>query len=462
MEENFRDHVSHIDAEGHRVFFHPKKPHGKLYQWRTILSYAYLLVFFTLPFVRIQGKPLFLFDLLERRYILFGLRFWPQDFFIFVVGMLAFIVFIALFTVIFGRIFCGWICPQTIFMEMVFRKIEYWVDGDAAQQRALLKMKWTAEKMRKRVLKFSLFTIFSFLVGNTFLAYVIGTDHLWAIVTEPLAQHVGGFALMLIFTGVFLFVYSWFREQVCLVVCPYGRMQGVLLDKKSIVVTYDHVRGEPRHKAHKGEKKTGEGDCIDCMACVHVCPTGIDIRNGTQLECINCTACIDACDHIMESVHQPKGLIRYDSEEGVSTKTPWKITPRVIGYSILLLLIVLLEITLLATRSDIGMSIIRARGTLFTTEEDGSISNLYNIKLINKTEAEMKIELRLKDHVGAIKWIGHEPIIPPAGTLDAEFFLNVPVKEIPDQKNKWKMECWMNGEKIGSDNITFIAPHQKK
>jgi cytochrome c oxidase accessory protein FixG len=239
-------------------------------------------------------------------------------------------------------------------------------------------------------------------------------------------------------------------------------MQGVLLDKKSIVVTYDHVRGEPRHKAHKGEKKTGEGDCIDCMACVHVCPTGIDIRNGTQLECINCTACIDACDHIMESVHQPKGLIRYDSEEGVSTKTPWKITPRVIGYSMILLLIVLLEITLLATRSDIGMSIIRARGTLFTTEEDGSISNLYNIKLINKTEAEMKIELRLKDHVGAIKWIGHEPIIPPAGTLDAEFFLNVPVKEIPDQKNKWKMECWMNGEKIGSDNITFIAPHQKK
>jgi cytochrome c oxidase accessory protein FixG len=239
-------------------------------------------------------------------------------------------------------------------------------------------------------------------------------------------------------------------------------MQGVLLDKKSIIVTYDHVRGEPRHKAHKGEKRTGEGDCIDCLACVHVCPTGIDIRNGTQLECVNCTACIDACDSIMESVHQPKGLIRYDSEEGVSTKTPWRITPRVIGYSIILLLIVGLEITLLATRSDIGMSIIRARGTLFTTEEDGSISNLYNIKLINKTEADMKVELRLKDHEGRVKWIGHDPVIPAAGTLDAEFFLNVASENILEQKNKWKMECWVGGEKIGSDNITFIAPHQKK
>jgi polyferredoxin len=164
----------------------------------------------------------------------------------------------------------------------------------------------------------------------------------------------------------------------------------------------------------------------------------------------------------MESVHQPKGLIRYDSEEGVSTKTPWRITPRVIGYSIILLLIVGLEITLLATRSDIGMSIIRARGTLFTTEEDGSISNLYNIKLINKTEADMQVELRLKDHEGLVKWIGHDPVIPAAGTLDAEFFLNVATDNIHEQKNKWKMECWVNGEKIGSDNITFIAPHQKK
>lgn len=462
MEESFRDHVSHIDAEGHRVFFHPKKPHGKFYNWRTILSYGYLLVFFTLPFVRINGKPLFLFDLLERRYILFGVRFWPQDFFIFVVGMLAFVVFIALFTVIFGRIFCGWVCPQTIFMEMVFRKIEYWIDGDAAQQKALLKMPWTGEKIRKRVSKFALFILFSFLVGNTFLSYIIGTDHLWSIVTEPLSQHIGGFTLMLIFTGVFLFIYAWFREQVCLVVCPYGRMQGVLLDKKSIIVNYDHVRGEPRHKAHKGDKLSGEGDCIDCLACVHVCPTGIDIRNGTQLECVNCTACIDACDHIMESVHQPKGLIRYDSEEGVSTKTPWRITPRVIGYSIILLLIAGLEITLLATRSDIGMSIIRARGTLFTTETDGSISNLYNVKLINKTEEEMKIELRLKDHEGTVKWIGHEPNIPPAGTLDAAFFLTVSGLEIKEQKNKWKIECYVKGEKIGSDNITFIAPHQNK
>lgn len=265
---------------------------------------------------------------------------------------------------------------------------------------------------------------------------------------------------MLIFTGVFMFVYTWFREQVCLVVCPYGRMQGVLLDKKSIIVTYDHVRGEPRHKAHKGERK-GVGDCIDCLECVRVCPTGIDIRNGTQLECVNCTACIDACNHMMESVHLPKGLIRYDSEEGIATKTPWKITPRVIGYSIILFLIVGLEITLLATRSDIGMSVIRARGSLFQVEANGQINNLYNIKFINKTSRELPVELRLKDHRGIVRWIGKESVtLAPEETKDEEFFLVVDPSEVPTQKNKWKLECWSDGKKIETENITFIAPHQ--
>jgi cytochrome c oxidase accessory protein FixG len=321
-------------------------------------------------------------------------------------------------------------------------------------------MNWNAEKIRKRSIKYILFLLFSFLVGNTFLAYIIGTDRLWALINEPVLQHIGSLSLMIIFTLVFFFVYVWFREQVCLVVCPYGRMQGVLLDKKSIVVTYDHVRGEPRHKAHKGII-SGEGDCIDCKACVHVCPTGIDIRNGTQLECVNCTACIDACNHIMDSINLPQGLIRYDSEEGVQTNQKWKITPRMIGYSVILLLIVALEITLLTTRSSMGMSIIRAKGTLFTTEADGSISNLYNIKLINKTEHDMHVELKLKERVGAVKWIGkQEIIIPAASSLDAEFFLTVPANAIPEQKNKWKMECWSSGKKIGSDNINFIAPHR--
>ncbi len=459
MDESFRDHVSHIDQEGHRVFFHPKKPQGRLYTLRSYISYVYLFLFFLTPFIRIEGKPLFLLDILERKYILFGVQFWPQDFFIFVVGMLAFIVFIALFTVIFGRVFCGWICPQTIFMEMVFRKIEYWIEGDTAQQKALNKLPWNAEKLRKKGIKLTLFLLFSFIVGNTFLSYIIGTDHLWMIIHEPLQNHIGGFTLMLIFTGVFMFVYTWFREQVCLVVCPYGRMQGVLLDQKSIVVTYDHVRGEPRHKAHKGERK-GEGDCIDCSECVRVCPTGIDIRNGTQLECVNCTACIDACNHIMESVQLPKGLIRYDSEEGISSQKPWKVTPRVIGYSIILLLIVGLEITLLATRSDIGMSVIRARGSLFQIDKDGHITNLYNIKFINKTSKEIPIELRLKDHEGMIRWIGKESVqLSPEETKDEEFFLAVKPEEVSTQKNKWKLECWSHGQKLGTENITFIAPH---
>ena len=458
-DESFRDHVSHIDQDGHRVFFHPKQPHGRLYRLRSYLSYFYLIAFFSIPYIRIDGKPLFMFDVLERKYILFSVPFWPQDFFIFVLGMLAFIVFIALFTVVFGRVFCGWVCPQTIFMEMVFRKIEYWIEGDAAQQRALNKLPWNREKIRKKGIKLLLFLLFSFAVGNTFLSYLIGSDHLISIITEPIQNHIGGLVLMFIFTAVFMFVYTWFREQVCLVVCPYGRMQGVLLDKKSIIVTYDHVRGEPRHKAHKGERK-GEGDCIDCLECVRVCPTGIDIRNGTQLECVNCTACIDACDHMMESVHLPKGLIRYDSEEGISTKTQWRITPRMIGYSIILLLIVGLEITLLATRSDIEMSVIRARGSLFQIEKDGHISNLYNVKFINKTRQDLQIELKLKDQNGEVRWIGKNNVtIQKESSMDEEFFLVVSPEDISTQKNKWKLECWSNEQKLSSENITFIAPH---
>lgn len=456
-DESFRDSVTHIDKEGHRVFFFPKKPSGRLYKWRTLVSWAFLVFFFTLPFIEYKGEPLFLFNVLERKFILFGVRFWPQDFFLFVLGMIIFIVFVALFTVVYGRVFCGWVCPQTVFMEMVFRKIEYWIEGDAPYQKALRKAPWNAEKIRKRLTKFAVFFLVSVIVANTFLMYLIGKDEWVKIVTEPLALHVGGFVAMIIFSGVFFFVFYWFREQACLVVCPYGRMQGVLLDKHSIVVAYDHKRGEPRGKAAK-DRVTSLGDCIDCAACVKVCPTGIDIRNGTQLECTNCTACIDACDDIMEKVQKPQGLIRYASEENITTGKKLRWTPRMIAYTAILVVLVTTESFLLATRSDLDTTIIRARGILYQTETDGRISNLYNVKIINKTSEDKDIDLFVESGGGEVRYVGEKLKVKAGSYVDGQFFILLPVDHIHHQKTELEVEVWSGGHKLDERTTTFLGP----
>jgi cytochrome c oxidase accessory protein FixG len=459
--ESFRDSVTHIDAEGHRVWFYPKKPSGKLYQWRLWVSWIYLTIFFSLPFIKINGDPLFLFNISERKFILFSVRFWPQDFFIFMIGMVTFIVFIALFTVVFGRVFCGWVCPQTIFMEMVFRKIEYLIEGDSAYQKALNKMPWNREKIIKKSLKVITFFLVSVVIANTMLSYIIGVDELYKIITEPLTEHIGGFTLMIIFSAVFFFVYLWFREQACLVVCPYGRMQGVLLDKNSIVVAYDHVRGEPRSKPTK-VSTSAKGDCIDCHECVRVCPTGIDIRNGTQLECVNCTACIDACDHIMESVHKPTGLIRYASENNIVNGKKLRINWRMVAYSVVLLLLVALESFLLITRSDLDVHMVRAKGTLFYNEPDGRISNLYNVKIINKTHNDLPLDFLLSDIPGEIRKVGNqELVVKKDSLLDTQLFIVLPAASIEEQKMKINIDVVSSGKTMGQEKTMFLGPHHQ-
>ena len=459
-EEEFRDSVAHISAEGKRVWFFPKKPKGYFYNFRSYLSWVYLTVFFTLPLIKFHGAPLFMLNLIDRIYILFGVRFWPQDFFIFVLGMLIFVVFIILFTVIFGRVFCGWVCPQTIFMEMVFRKIEYWLEGDRKAQMALRSQPWTSKTLTRRILKIILFLAVSFAIANTFLMYIIGSDAVWNIATEPVSQHVGGFLAIVIFSLVFFFVYYWFREQVCLIVCPYGRMQGVMLDKNSIAVTYDHVRGEPRTKHIKKTADQPHGDCVDCLECIRVCPTGIDIRNGLQLECVNCTACMDACDTVMEKTHREKGLIRYASENSVLTKTKLKLNKRIVAYSLVLLALVSVEAFLLITRSELEVNSVRTRNTLFTVESDGKIGNLYNIKLINKTSDEMNIEFKIEGKNASFDWIGHQTKLQPGEMKNGELFVYVPVEELPSQRNDVKLEIYSNGELKATENLVLLAPNK--
>jgi cytochrome c oxidase accessory protein FixG len=459
-DESFRDSIGTIDQEGRRKWIFSQKPKGPFYDKRKLVSYAYLLLFFTIPFIKFQGEPLLQLNILERKFIIFGLIFWPQDLFLAALALLTFMVFIVLFTVVFGRLFCGWVCPQTIFMEMVFRRIEYWIEGDANQQRKLAKQEWNKEKILKKGSKLIVFFILSFVIGNFFYSYIIGMDKLIAIVTGSIDENIGGFIGMLAFAGVFFFVYSYFREQVCLVVCPYGRLQSVLLDRNSIVVAYDYVRGEPRHHFKKSEPNEAAGDCVDCGACVRVCPTGIDIRNGTQLECVNCTACIDACNHIMEDVGREKGLIRYASENAIAKGYKMVLSQRIVAYSIVLLLLFTGLIYGISIRSSTETTILRAPGLLFQKVGNDSLSNLYNYKIVNKTRESMNLHLELEDIAGKIKPIGQNQTInlPSNGLAEGSFFLVIPSNASTKRKTKIKFRVMNGHEIIETYTSAFIGP----
>ncbi len=459
LDESFRDSIATI-KDGKRAWIYAQKPKGKLYTKRTLLSIVYLIAFFSLPFIKVNGEPLFLINILERKFILFGVIFWPQDLFLFVLGMLTFVVFIVLFTVVFGRVFCGWACPQTIFLEMVFRKIEYWIEGDASHQKVLNKQVWNAEKIRKKTVKIIAFFFVSFLIANTFLSYIIGIDELKKIAYD-ISNNIGTLVSLLIFTTIFFGVYLWFREQVCIVVCPYGRLQGVLLDKNSILVAYDYIKGEPRAKIRKNDARTA-GDCIDCHQCVNVCPTGIDIRNGTQLECVNCSACIDVCDHMMESVGLEKGLIRYDSENGIANKQKLKITGRIIAYSIVLCILIGILVTLLASRSDVETSILRTPGLLYQEQPNNCVSNLYNIKLVNKTRNELPIVLKIESDSGQIKMVGSNVIdVEKENMASSEFFVILNRNQLTSRKTKLTIGIYTNGKQIETVNTNFLGPLTK-
>lgn len=468
-QDNFRDTIGTLNKEGKRAWVFPKKPDGKWYEYRKYVSYVLLVFLVSAPFIKIGGNQFLMFNVLERRFNIFGFPFWPQDFHLFVIMMIIGVVFIILFTVAFGRLFCGWICPQTIFMEMVFRRIEYWIDGDRGKQIRLSKMPWNAEKIKKRTLKWVIFFIISFLIANVFLAYLIGSDELIRYITEGPLIHKSTLVSLLIFTGVFYFVFAWFREQVCIIACPYGRLQGVLLDNKSIIVAYDHKRGEKeegRAKFKKNEDRpaTGKGDCIDCFACVHVCPTGIDIRNGTQLECVNCTACIDACDHMMEAVNLPKGLIRYTSEDNIEKKEPFVFTARIKGYIAVLVILTAILIGMLFLRNDVEARILRLPGQLFEHKADNIISNVYTFKLVNKTVADIEdVSFRLKSHKGTIKLVSGELLnIPEQGLAEGTLFIEINASALSGDKDRLEIEVLSGDKVIETTTTAFLGPRSYK
>lgn len=459
-EEKFRDHIATVNQDGSRKWIYPKKPSGKYFTKRKIVSYILLILLFGAPHLYINGQQSLLFNILDRKFVILGKVFWPQDFYLFAIALIIGVVFIILFTIIFGRIFCGWICPQTIFMEMVFRRIEYWIEGDWTHQKKLNDGPWNAEKIRKKVFKHIIFWTISFLIANTFLAYIISSEELWEIQTSPIGEHLGGFIAILFFTFAFYFVFTLLREQVCTTICPYGRLQSVLLDENSLVVAYDHKRGESRAKFKKNEDRTAEnkGDCIDCNQCVNVCPTGIDIRNGTQLECVNCTACIDACDHMMDNVGLEKGLIGFLSEKGITQGTKFQWTRRVISYTILLISMLVVLTILLLTRKDFEATVLRQRGSTYQITNDGQISNIFEINLTNKTQNDYKVNLKLDHSEASIDLVVKDLVLKSEDRLKERFVMKLPINKVKNGKEEVTIIVYGNGKEIERVKTKFIGP----
>jgi cytochrome c oxidase accessory protein FixG len=462
---DFRNRIATADQEGRRKWLYPKRPSGRYYRARTWLSWLLLAVMFGGPFIKINGNPLLMINIVERRFSVLGIIFWPQDNLIFALGFLLFLTGIAVFTAAFGRLWCGWTCPQTVMMEMVFRKIEYLIEGDAGAQKALDHAPWSAGKLGKRAAKHGIFLALSFVIGNTLLAYIIGLDSLRQIVADDPRRHLAGLVFMVLFTLLFYGIFARFREQACTFICPYGRLQSTLLDENTIVVAYDYKRGEKRGHLQHGEAPAqraarGAGDCIDCFNCVTVCPTGIDIRNGTQMECVNCTACIDACDEVMEKTGRPRGLIRFASLNGIEKGERIRVTPRIVGYCVILLALGAALLTLLLTRSEVDVTLLRAPGALFEQTPDGKISNLYLLKLTNKTHHDRPVELKLEKIEGSLTVLGGQLILPAEQQTSASVLVQISPDKLASGTTPVVVDFYSGEKRIERIKTIFIGPRR--
>ncbi|WP_313598537.1 cytochrome c oxidase accessory protein CcoG [Epilithonimonas vandammei] len=460
--ETFRDSVGTMDTTGKRKWVYPRKPKGKYTNYRLLVSILLLIIYFSIPFLKINGNPVLLINIIERQFYILGQPFYPQDFFILALGAITSLVFIILFTVAFGRIFCGWICPQTIFLEMIFRKIEYAIEGDRNKQIRLDNQAWDSEKIWKRSLKWFSFMLISLIITHIMFMYIVGYEEVFNIMQQGPFEKPTNFLVMVLFTAAFYFVFAWFREQVCTMVCPYGRLQGVLIDKETINVLYDYKRGENRSKWKKGEDRraAGKGDCIDCKQCVVVCPTGIDIRDGLQMECVNCTACIDACDEVMVKVGLPTGLIRYASEREIEEQTKFKFTTRMKAYTVVLALLTGFLGFLLYNRGEMEAKFLKQPGSSFFIR-DGKITNTYNYTFLNKSNETKTVIIKIiepKD--GEItSSAGNRIILKRDAMIKGTVNVSFPESQIKLSKQNLTLGVYdMNGELLDSYTTYFEGP----
>ncbi|MCA8976059.1 MAG: cytochrome c oxidase accessory protein CcoG [Planctomycetes bacterium] len=373
------DTLFSINPDGSRNVIHPADVKGRFQTRKHLLWYLLLGIYLALPWVKVGGEPALLLDVPSRHFYLFGNTFNAQDFWLafFFVSGTGFTLFVV--AALWGRIWCGYACPQTVFLEGLFRRIERWIEGPAAARAKLDKARLSGAKLARRGLKMVVFLLLTAVVTHSFLGYFMPVEVLVAAMTSSPSHHPFAFVFALVTTLILFVNFTWFREQLCIVVCPYGRLQAALYDADTVLVGYDAGRGDPRGSAGT----EGAGDCVDCYRCVAVCPTGIDIRNGTQLECVGCANCIDACDAVMDKLERPRGLVRYDSQRGLELGQRRFLRGRVFFYAVLLLLGIGVFTFAASSRKPFEANLLRARGTTYTIEGD-RVHSVYELHLINK------------------------------------------------------------------------------
>jgi cytochrome c oxidase accessory protein FixG len=442
--DSFRNALASVARDGRRRWIYARQPSGRYYRARTILSWFLLAFLLLAPFVEVGGQPLMLLNVLERRFVILGVLFRPQDFYFVVLLALTTLVTIVLATVVVGRVWCGWLCPQTVFMEMLFRKLEYLIEGSAEQQVRRERAPWTWDKAVRRTVKHGVFFGLSFVIANVFLAWIIGAGQLKIIVTDPPSQHLAGLSAIVVFSFVFYMVFVRFREQACILACPYGRMLSALTDARTVMVTYDWRRGEPRGRLLRTRTDAAgrtSGDCIDCHQCVTVCPTGIDIRDGIQLECVNCTACMDACDGVMTKVGRPRGLIRYTSEDALRHGAPRWISARSAAYGAVWLVLLGIVAVVQAGRRDVDVLILRQPGTIYNTVAGGDVANFYNVQVLNRTGKGRQVRIDVAAPAGGtVTPLGELDHVGPYGLLEGRVMVRLPPQALAGASTPLRFE----------------------
>lgn len=428
-----------LNEDGSRNWIRPRVSPGPWWRRRQVVAYVLMCVFFAIPHIRIMGKPAFLMSFPKREFTLMGYTFLPTDTLLFMLLLASGVIGIFLLTALFGRAWCGWACPQTVYLEFLYRPIERLLEGGYAGSRKLDREKkfWGG----RRILKYVIYAVLSLFLAHTFLAYFVGTEQLAVWVRQSPWDHPRSFMVMAITTIAIWYNFTYFREQTCLIACPYGRWQSVLLDKQSVIVAYDYNRGEPR--GHENAKSTNAaGDCIDCKACVTTCPTGIDIRDGLQMECVHCTQCIDACDTIMDKVGKPRGLIRYSSQEALAGKPRKLLRPRVVLYPLALSLSLGALLFSMANKEAADVTVLRGMGAPFVEESNGQIANQIRIKIANRGNEEARYTIAVDGARRGRVIAPENPLVVAGGTTrETSIFVVMP------------REAFVNGEHAVNVNV---------